>query len=141
MSFLNPDFTDLDEVVKAQKAGRVVALVFVAMNVLGALVVYFADTSLPGMGTIEDKTGALIGIAAEALFALFVAWRFHVGKGAFAGSALLLLVLLEILLKIVGGSIGGIVILGFLTVGLFHAVRAAFELRSAPSPVVADTFE
>ena len=140
MSYWNPDFTDHEEVLKAHRTGRTVAIAFSLMVLLGAAVVFFTDTGLPGMGEAEDKFAAVAGILVEAFFALFVAWRFHVGKGAFTGALLLLIVLLEIVFKLMSGSVAGIFISAIIVVGLFHAVRAAFDLRSSP-PDMAETFE
>ena len=131
MSYWNPDFTDRDAVSEAHGRGSGVAVILAFLLLLQAAVVYFLESAFAETGLLEPNIWSAVGTVAMAVFALFVAWRFSVGEGAFVGAFLLLVLTLEIVLQAIDGEFKGVVLGAILAVGLLHAVRAAFAVRSA----------
>ena len=129
---------------RVRMAGRTVALVFTAMCLLGAALTWFMNTPIGSEAAFispEERVAATIGVLLEAAIGAFVAWRFHVGKGFFAGIVLLLLLVLEVVMRLMSGSLSGIVISGLMIFFMGKAVMAAHQLRQMGGQVDAqDTF-
>ena len=132
MSYWNPDFSDRDEVLEAHRRGSLVASILAIVLLLSAGVIYFLESVFATPGLIEPSIWSVAGMLIEAALALFVAWRFSVGKGAFTGALLLVLLVTGIVLQVLDGTYQGIVVAAIIGVGLFHAVRAAFTVRASP---------
>jgi len=132
MAYWNPDFSDRDEVLAAHRRGSGVTIVLAVLILLETGLVYFMENVFAPSGLVEPDIVKVASGVAEAAFALFVAWRFQVGKGAFTGALLLLALALGVVLQVLDGELTGLVIALVIMVGLFHAVRAAFTVRAWP---------
>ena len=132
MSYWYPDFTDRDEVRAAHGRGTGVAVVLAFLLLFQAGATYLFGSIFARSGLIEFSIWDVAGTIAAAVFALVVAWQFSVGKGAFSGALLLVVVTLGVVLLAIEGEFRGLVIGAILLVGLLHAVRAAFALRASP---------
>jgi hypothetical protein len=111
--------------------------VFVATLVLGGISVIAGYSPLTGQEAPSSIVTA-ISILVSACVAAFLSWRVMTGKGWLAGSVLLLWWAAEILIKLLGGSLGiiwiAIHLAGF--VNLAIGVRACWRLRGMPAEEV-----
>jgi hypothetical protein len=142
MSKWFPNVTEAEGLEAARKGGVFGAVAFAVMLGIG-VVLLLATGRTPDLQQAGGNiTGALIGIVIEAALVLFAAWRFKVGKGAFWGSAVLVLFVVEIIGKIVGGStnVGWFVAYAAIFMALLNGVRGAWARRNW-SGVDVDVFE
>lgn len=127
-----PDVTTTKGIKSTRKGAVIGSLLFAASLALGAGFVFFLG-SFPGSMTNDpkDKYYSIAVIVLEAMFALFAAWRFHIGKGWLIGPLLLALFLIEIGGKIVGGTLKGawFIAYAYLLVALINGVRGAWATR------------
>lgn len=132
MSYWKPDFTDRDEVLQAHGRGSGVAVLLAFLLLLQAATTYLAGSIFASTDLIEFGIRDVAGTLAAAVLALVVAWQFSVGKGAFSGAVLLAMMTLGVVFLAIGGEFAGAIVGAVIAIGLFHAVRAAFIVRSWP---------
>lgn len=118
---------------KLTKHGAIATLVFVAMNLLGTALVYFAAKS-PEDGKALDAEAVqdhLIGTILLLPPLLFFAYRIYTGKGWLVAGIVLAWFVGEALLKIVGGTtnVGWMFAYAVLTLMLLNGLRGCWWLR------------
>lgn len=125
MAFWTIDLTTRDGAENAAKTGGTVCFVATGLTVLGAIL--FSTIALqPGTTPVEAAVGGVV----EAIIFLIAGFRLRGYKGAFWGSAAVLVLFAELLFKIVTLSFGGIIMNIILMIAIANGVRGAFALRS-----------
>lgn len=118
------------------KQGAIGVLIFSAMNILGMVFVVYLNQSPVDMGALDAQRvqDQINGSAILLPFLLFFAYRVYVGKGWIVGGLVLAWFVLEITLKIMGGTanIGWIIFYVFVVGMLVYGIRACWWLRRAP---------
>jgi len=131
----------------ATRSGFYASLAFGALLIIGIVVLATNNGALLGVAE-ADPMARMVGIGficAELAVALFAAYRFYLGKGLVAGSATLLMFVIEIGMKIVAGPFLGIFwYIAYLAIllGLINGIRGAIALRQMGDfAEVGDTFQ
>lgn len=133
MAALFPKFETLEDVRKAARSGAIAGLFFAGMNALGLALMFFG-VQLPGDTdpvSGSDQIASMAGVGIELIVILLFSWRVSTGKGYVSAIALLLLFLLEIFLKIAGGTsnVGWMFAYAFIALGMFNAIRATLVFK------------
>lgn len=139
MSKWFPDVAEADGLEDARKAGFIGALAFAAMIALG--VAFLLATGLtPDLQQSGLIVGALLGMAIELALVLVAAWRLKAGKGAFWGTAILVLFVVEIATKFMAGAtnVGWLIAYAAIFMALLNGVRGAWARRNG---TVQDAFD
>jgi len=147
MSIWFKDTETYDGARSAAKSGMYASLGFAAMLLIGLAVLFTNNNAMMGVAAL-DPAAQMVAIAlvcGELAVALFAAWRFYLGKGLVAGSAALLIFVVEIAMKIFAGPFVGILwYLVYLAIflGLINGIRGAIALRQMGDAVeVGETFQ
>ena len=131
MSKWFPDVKEPDGLEEARKSGFFGACAFAAMNGLGIVLLLITGRT-PSLGQPTPDIGLpLLGISFELVLVLVAAWRFKIGKGAFWGAAIVLLFLIEVIGKVVGGTtnVGWMIAYAAIIIALVNGVRGAWWRR------------
>ena len=125
MAMWDVDLTTRAGARSAVQMGSVGAFVFAGMGVLGAVLVggVLAKDSVPAIGT-------MIGGGLEAAIGLVAGFRMRAGKGLVWASVTAVLLCLEMLLKLVTLSIGGMIISGVVMIYLVNGIRGLRALAT-----------
>ncbi|MBK6740961.1 MAG: hypothetical protein IPG64_25505 [Haliea sp.] len=130
-----PKIDNEESAKEVAKQGAYGVLVFVAMTLLGAVFMYFAGQSpVDGSTTTqEDVINQIIGTIILIPIQLIMAWRIYKGKGWLASIIVLLWFIVEISLKIVGGTsnVGWFLFYIFIILMLVNGFRGCWYLRGA----------
>jgi hypothetical protein len=147
MSIWFKDTETYDGARSATRSGMYASLGFGAMLVIGIVVLLVSNGALLGAENL-DPMERMVGtafICAELAVALFAAFRFRMGKGLVAGSAALLIFVIEIGMKIFSGPFVGVlwyVVYLAIFLGLINGIRGALALRQMGDAVeVGETFQ
>jgi hypothetical protein len=130
----------------AARSGMFGALGFAGLLVLST-VLLFSDLAGIPFSLLDGRAQfVILGImAAELGVTLLAAYRFNMGKGLIPGSITLALFFLEIVLKLVQGTIPGIIwwfAYAAIIIALINGLRGAWALRTLHSPEeVVEAFE
>jgi hypothetical protein len=123
------DFDEQREIARKTWGGWLM----VASLLLGLVFAAATGKSTVIKGDTIDIFG-VAGIGIEAALVAFLAWRVHTGKGWLAGSFLLGIWAVEVIGKLVGGTLNigwGIFHIAIAT-NLFFGVRACWRLKGQP---------
>jgi len=147
MSIWFKDTETYDGARSATKSGMYASLGFAAMLLIGLAVLFTNNNAMIGAAELDPmaQTVAIAVVCGELAVALFAAWRFSLGKGLVAGSAALLIFVVEIAMKIFSGPFVGIlwyVVYLAIFLGLINGIRGSIALRQIGDAVeVGDTFQ
>ena len=137
---------DYSDARAAARSGMFGALGFAGLLVLST-VLLFSDLAGIPFSLLDGRAQfVILGImAAELGVTLLAAYRFNMGKGLIPGSLTLALFILEIVLKLVQGTIPGIIwwfAYAAIIFGLINGLRGAWALRTLHNPEeVVEAFE
>ncbi|HEV2818450.1 MAG TPA: hypothetical protein VGW40_14655 [Allosphingosinicella sp.] len=149
MSIWFKDVETYDGALGAARSGMWASLAFAAMVGLGLVLLLTGNGAMIGVTPQDfDPAARYVAIAmvlAELAVALLAAYRFRLGKGLIAGSATLLIFLLEIVMKLLSGPFLGVlwyIIYLAVFLGLVNGVRGAWARRSmGDAGALGDTFQ
>ncbi|MGF7146573.1 putative membrane protein [Sphingomonas zeicaulis] len=132
MAKLFPEIIDIDDAMRCSRFGRLAALAFAGLAVLGGVLGLIIKDGRTGISTDEDKILLLVIVGVEILVALIAAWRFHHNRGLIAGSVLMLVFLVEFIGKFFIGFPGvlGIILHLFIAAGIVNGIRGAIAMRN-----------
>lgn len=131
------DVTVIEGAQAALDGGRFSALFAAALAALGILAV-LAGAGMKGVDgkVLDQDIPTILGIAVEAVFFVWCAWRFHAGKGSFAGPVACALFGFEAMFKIISGqgNFGYALMWVAVLVGLLNGTRGAWAVRKSGVP-------
>ena len=128
-----PEIDGEEYAIKSSKQGAYGVLIFIAMNLLGVALIYFAEKSpVDGANaTEEDILNHILGAIIIIPIMLIMAWRIYKGKGWLVSILVLIWFFVEIALKILAGTtnIGWIVFYIAVAAMLINGIRGCWYLR------------
>ena len=140
------EIEDYSDAQAAARSGMFGALGFAGLLVLSTVLLFADLAGIPFTRLDGGSQLVILGImAAELGVTLLAAYRFNLGKGLIPGSITLGLFILEIVLKLVQGTIPGIIwwfAYAAIIFGLINGLRGAWALKSMHNPEeVVEAFE
>ena len=138
-----PTIQSIDDAKKLTRQGAFGVLLFAAMNLLGLFLAYYARQSpvdghaLDAQSIQDQVIGAFIVMPPL----LFFAWRVYKGKGWLAAGLVLTWFVVEVSLKIAGGStnVGWIIFYLAVAAMIFNGMRGCWWLRKSAPSSLSDT--
>ena len=128
-----PEIDGEESALKSSKQGAYGVLIFIAMNLIGVALVYFAEKSPVdgGNATQEDILNHILGASIIIPILLIMAWREFKGKGWLVSILVLLWFIVETALKVLGGTtnIGWVIFYIAVASMLINGIRGCWYIR------------
>ena len=128
-----PEIDGEESALKSSKQGAYGVLIFIAMNLIGVALVYFAEKSPVdgGNATQEDILNHILGASIIIPILLIMAWRVFKGKGWLVSILVLLWFIVETALKVLGGTtnIGWVIFYIAVASMLINGIRGCWYIR------------